>query len=92
MFGCNNKVAANPEISALGKDVLSGRGMELDSAPFSPARLHKKYATKLCTTRESWSRQEGMGNSELTRVFSHSHGAISELSLRGNHLESETGG
>lgn len=38
------QVAANPEISALGKDVLSGRGMELDSALFffSLLRLHKK--------------------------------------------------
>lgn len=42
MFGCNNKVAANPEISALGKDVLSGRGMELDSAPFFPAKASQK--------------------------------------------------
>lgn len=63
MLGCNNKVAPNPEINALGKDALPRRGTELDLAPFSLLRVNKKWGTKLCrvcTTRESWSRQEGM--------------------------------
>lgn len=46
MFGCNNKVASNPEISALGKDVLSGRGTELDSAPLFPAKASQKIRHK----------------------------------------------
>ena len=92
MFGCNSKVAANPEISALGKDVLSGKGMELDSAHFFPAKASQKIGHRALHHQRKLVKTGRDGNSELTRVFSLSCGATSELSLRGKHLESETGG